>query len=465
MNRANQQQLFQVANQEVINIRQYEIDYYINLFTVFGTNAAIIGGFTFGILTQNIINYTSKAINLYKYWYYVLAACTIASSVHVILCTMLVQVYGPGLALNGPLGSMARAAEGMKQEQKQIIVGVIIMVASFTSATIWLFFCVMNFWEAVAATGVFAIAIRYWYYYCERIYLRFYWKTQEDQWSGNPAERDSRMLSEDENPANFKTIAVPEENTATSTGQFKKKKISILGSWGFGKKKNGKDDGADIEMEASEKRTYGNGLLNMMFRNPENMSEEQRASITETSKTNNSNNKHSGVAATSSNRSVAMEGYLTMRGHSEQQIVSDSRRWERRYFVLSHAGDFYLYKSRQDFRQTPKKSLYSRPVRLIDFYVKVDNTDKDMRDDFEDDNKTVHTTYTTSSTLRGDQPPPFRFQITLVPRENEEYERGEGQGQQQGQVRNRWLLRCDTEEELQIWLAIIQEVCPSCFTD
>ena len=52
----------------------------------------------------------------------------------------------------------------------------------------------------------------------------------------------------------------------------------------------------------------------------------------------------------------------------------------------------------------------------------------------------------------------FRFQITLVPRENEEFEVN-------SQFRNHWVLSCDTEEEMQIWVGIMQEVCPSCFKE
>ena len=48
------------------------------------------------------------------------------------------------------------------------------------------------------------------------------------------------------------------------------------------------------------------------------------------------------------------------------------------------------------------------------------------------------------------------FQITLVPRENASSETNP-------QLRNDWVLRCDTEDEMRIWLGIIKTLCPSCF--
>jgi hypothetical protein len=108
--------------------------------------------------------------------------------------------------------------------------------------------------------------------------------------------------------------------------------------------------------------------------------------------------------------------------------------------------------------------VYNRPVRLIDHFVKIANADQDMRSEYEDDGKTVSSVNTNKRDST--KPPPFRFQITLVPRENEEAAEGMGTGAgRPAQLRNQWLLRCDTEEELEIWLGSIRDVCPECFVD
>eukprot|EP00601_Ochromonadales_sp_CCMP2298_P033156 CAMPEP_0173353994 /NCGR_PEP_ID=MMETSP1144-20121109/16934_1 /TAXON_ID=483371 /ORGANISM="non described non described, Strain CCMP2298" /LENGTH=244 /DNA_ID=CAMNT_0014302485 /DNA_START=173 /DNA_END=904 /DNA_ORIENTATION=+ len=184
MNRANQQALFQATNQGLLHIRQSEINYYQSLNVAFGTQAALIGGFTYGIFTQNPVNdelgYSVEGI-LDVYW--TVSSLTIALSVHVVLCTMLMQVLGPGLALNGPIGSVARATEGMRIEQKQIIVSFVAMMLTFAVSTVLSFWVVMSFAGALSSTACFVVASYYWWKYCERIWLRFYWdESAEGGW-------------------------------------------------------------------------------------------------------------------------------------------------------------------------------------------------------------------------------------------------------------------------------------------
>ncbi len=182
MNRANQQALFQATNQGLLGIRQQEINYYLNLNLAFGTQAALIGGFTYGVFTQNQKNDENDYAEIMEDIYWILSAATIAASVHVIINTMLLQVLGPGLALHGPVGSIVRATEGMKIEQKQIVTSFIVMMLLFAISTTLSFWVVMNFESAVGSTVVFVIAARYWYYYTERIYLRFYWDPAQNAW-------------------------------------------------------------------------------------------------------------------------------------------------------------------------------------------------------------------------------------------------------------------------------------------
>eukprot|EP01032_Pedospumella_encystans_P015927 gene15927-18192_t len=254
MNRANQQRLNQEANQE------------------------------------NIFAQSSKDFQIYKFVYYVFAAITIATSVHIIVSTMLLQVYGPGLAYFGPLGSMAQAAEGMRQEQKQVISAVMLMVFSFITGTIWLYFCVMTFNGAIISTFLTLVAARTWYYFCERIYLRFYWKVQEGAW--NEAPRDSRYKSEDDNPATRQALQDVLAQTQTKVvppSTYHKKTLNFPSVFGFGSKKKptGESEQDDIELEDST--GYKNGVFSYIFRNPARMSEAERESFTSTAPSLKSN--------------------------------------------------------------------------------------------------------------------------------------------------------------------------------
>ena len=433
MNRANQNALFQQTNIAVLDIRQSEINYYTNLYGAFGTQAVLLGGFVYGTFTQNNTEESNPHEIIFLYLYYIMASAMIASSVHIMLCTMILQIYGPGLALHGPLGSMARAAEGLRIEQEQVIVSFIFMMTMFAMSTVWVFWSVMTLKEAATCTAVFGIAARQWYYYCERIYLRFYWNKDESNWNNGEVQNEMEFDQE------------PGANLTNSNNPL-----------------HGADAAADGRPHYTEKK------LKFPF-----MSGKSKSENTVNSEGSLASQSHMGTAisgdargvdlsASSTKGLVAMEGYFTCRGQSEQQVVQETKRWERQYFVLFRTGEFYVYKTRQNYRTDPRSPLFLRPLRLADFHVKVDNTDEEMRAEFEDDGRSVVSTVRADHRA-GKRPSVLLFQITLVPRENEEYERGEGQGQQQGQVRNRWLLRCDTEEELQIWLAIIQEVCPSCF--
>lgn len=97
MIRAHQGMLNQQTNQGLLNIRQSEITYYTNLNTAFGTQAALIGGFTYGVFlgdhtggNGNDFENTVQAI------YWVVAAGTMVCAIFIILTTMFMHVLGPG---------------------------------------------------------------------------------------------------------------------------------------------------------------------------------------------------------------------------------------------------------------------------------------------------------------------------------------------------------------------------------
>mmetsp|Transcript_20003 Transcript_20003/g.34016 ORF Transcript_20003/g.34016 Transcript_20003/m.34016 type:complete len:320 (-) Transcript_20003:32-991(-) len=230
MNRAHQQALFQTTNLGLLAIRQSEINYYQGLNVAFGTQAALIGGFAYGVFSQNPVNDDNfYDVEVIADFYWVTSAITIALSVHVILCTMLMQVLGPGLALHGPVGSMARATEGMRIEQQQIIVSFVAMMLMFATSTVLSFWVVMTFEGAIGCTACFVIASFYWWKYCERIWLRFYWKVEDTGW------RDGRRTNsidddlDDPDPAGHgNDYEVRLQRRMTEQEYIKKKRRGIM---------------------------------------------------------------------------------------------------------------------------------------------------------------------------------------------------------------------------------------------
>jgi hypothetical protein len=192
------------------------------------------------------------------------------------------------------------------------------------------------------------------------------------------------------------------------------------------------------------------------------------------------------------NKGVVMEGYLTKRGGtitSASLIEFRKEPWERRYFTLTSASNLFIYKNRQEYRTNPKAPMFTRPLRLIEYYIEVDNDDQTER--FEDSDSevpgsTVNGNKSSGGILSKSQNRPSRFQITLILRENVDgvdggmagasalIDAAEGTSSKsavganslsrlEARYRNHWVLRCDTEEELRIWVGAMFELCPSCF--
>jgi hypothetical protein len=173
MNRADQHVLLQETNLGVLDIRQSELDYRIDLNTAFGTQAALIGGFSYGVYSQNPLNENTTYSGTFLDLYWAVSAVTIACAIHIILTTMTLQVLGPGLALNGPVGSMAKANDGLRIEQQPVVISFLIMMIFFAISTVLGFWSTFNFYPALISTVIFVVACRYWYVYTERIYCDF----------------------------------------------------------------------------------------------------------------------------------------------------------------------------------------------------------------------------------------------------------------------------------------------------
>jgi hypothetical protein len=448
MNRANQNVLFQQTNQGLLSIRQAELNYYVSLNIAFGTQAALIGGFTYGVFTQNQVNDDNSYSDIFQDVYWVTSAGTIACAVFVIITTMSVQVLGPGLALHGPVGSMARAAEGMRIEQQPVIYGFVLMMILFSLSTILSFWAVMSFYAAIGATAVYVIAARYWYYYSERIYLRFYWNVADSQYAtsddgDNPAANLPPDLANNGENYGERTIS---KSPADPYGVDFTKDSSLGSANGEIKKKRG---GIKIPrlLKKSNKELTENLLTNKI--------ENTRGNASPGKTTVTSSNKYD----------IAMEGYLLKKGSNNVLADFNKEPWERRYFTLNYHGQLFVYKARQDYRLKPKQPLYNRPINLHEFLIEIYNSEdpysirtvsvESSQTGYIDDSSSVAGgSGKKVNTGKGEKK--LRFQLTLIPLENIH-------SQDKKSARQNWILRCDTEEELEIWTAIMRDISPESF--
>lgn len=98
---AQQRALLQQTNQGIIDIRNFELNYYTNFYATFGGQAALIGGFVYSAVTQATINYGWQEEPftfgmLQGFWWFFSAVC-LGASLHCLFTTIMLQVLGPGL--------------------------------------------------------------------------------------------------------------------------------------------------------------------------------------------------------------------------------------------------------------------------------------------------------------------------------------------------------------------------------
>jgi len=426
MNKANQSQLVQSVNQQLVLIRGGELNYYLNLYQSFLTQSVVIGGFTYTTISQNTYRTENYCFQELKFCYYVTSVITIIASIHIIFSTMVMIVFSQGLALNGPLGSIAKSVQGLADEQLQIILCFNLMLISFAVSSVFFFWIIMEIEAAITSTIILCIATLCWYIYGERIYLRFYWNRTIDGW-----EQDKGIVDEDNDEPTLPNYSVTDPERGTS-----KKDKSFVST-------------------VKDKLGINNSSSNIKHGD-----ESIASSLGAKSSSMHDNN------------AVITEGYLTMKSSTSLHgIISERKKWHRAYGVLLGSGGLYIYKTRLAYRKDPSSPVYSRPLKIKEFYVKVRNLDMENRLENEleseqqsvaDDAKSVKsatTSYTLGSMLSSSSAVAVasKFQLTLVPRENLDEDDGE--------VRNLWLLSTDTEEELDIWIEGFQSISPDSFNN
>lgn len=197
MIRAEQKALAHEANIHLVNIRNFEIEYFSNFFTQFGTQCALMIGFITGSLSQApALQNPAGAPYPWVVMYWVGSAGTVAFATHVLVCTVFIAVFGQGLAIRGPLGSMIKAIDGMIVEQLQVLVFYIITVIFFAFQAIGMYWVMMDAVSAIVSTVITFLAMILWYHHALRIYNRFYWEKSDSNWDNDAERAPDEVLDE-----------------------------------------------------------------------------------------------------------------------------------------------------------------------------------------------------------------------------------------------------------------------------
>lgn len=361
MLKAQQAQLAQAANIDLVHIRTAEVEYFVQFFTNFGTQSALIAGFQLSTLSQVDTDGTSR-ITANIYW--VSTTICICLSLHVLLCTVYAAVFGEGLALRGPPGSMVRAVDGMVYEQQQVILTFSINIFALGVSTISTYYVIMDIWGAHVCTAITVVAMYFWYAYCLRIYNRFKFVKTPLTWT--PDERDS-----DENMRRDATAAASMPR-ATRSDSFHEEKYYPVGTR------------PAIRVKKSKKKR---GVLSRMFQNRTvshssaggddyeseatygDLSDSRHLSVS----TVNTLSRHTSIAESLGGMKhgaqvgltgVSYEGYVT----TEQQGKVFGATRVRIFLILSECK-LVWFESKRAYELNPDKPVNTRPVRLANYSV------------------------------------------------------------------------------------------------
>ena len=121
--------------QQLVAVRQKEMDYMLQRYQSIGTQAALICGFSISSLT-GLTPSAPDVAPAVSHLFYISTFVCILTEMHVILTTLFVCNWAPGLALRGPTGSMSRAFDATRGERMQVSMSFCIGIFAFGVQTV-----------------------------------------------------------------------------------------------------------------------------------------------------------------------------------------------------------------------------------------------------------------------------------------------------------------------------------------
>lgn len=104
--------------QNAISLKEKEFSLHHGNFNAVGTQAAVLAGFTVTAFIE--FDCPDDTSRLLKFLYYMAAIVSLSANILCVANTTFLSVWGTGLAMRGPDGSMARAVDGMYQLRRNV---------------------------------------------------------------------------------------------------------------------------------------------------------------------------------------------------------------------------------------------------------------------------------------------------------------------------------------------------------
>lgn len=137
--------------QNSIALKEKEFNLHHGNFNAVGTQAAVLAGFTVTAFIE--FDCPPDTNRLIKFAYYIASIVSLAANILCVANTTFLSVWGTGLAMRGPDGSMARAVDGMYNLRRNVfsLFGLGMVSLLFTAIFgSW----ILMAWEAAAASTV-----------------------------------------------------------------------------------------------------------------------------------------------------------------------------------------------------------------------------------------------------------------------------------------------------------------------
>lgn len=453
MFQAQHKQLIHETNVAVVNIRSIELGYFMNFFTNFGVNAAVGFGLIAGSVSQ-VPGFDNPTGCWYGFivLYWITSALTVVSSIFALITEIYVVVYGQGLALRGPSGSMVKAIDGMIDEQKTIFWAFNATLLFLGLQQIGMYFIMMDSTSAWVTGALTLVAMVSWYRYGLRLYNRFNWDKLEIAWK----EEEERNAAHGKAPTPIDDDDIDpitrleqslrtqqqrqeqqqqQQQQASQSQQGEKKlslRLSVMSSLSTGKTSTASKgaankttrDGKSVRgsvMGDQPKPNGGDGNSeddDNEGRQIADQFEEQYLAAEVASQHEEANEvvRHTGFLSIRIPRKRTIFQSL---GTKKGGDTDSSGEWKRRFFLVQGTSIFY-YTDRRAYESDPTKPLNPRPIELDGYTL-----------------------------IGGAQVAPYY--ISLVPADPED-------------DRKAWKFRCDTMSEFTTWLEIFTSAlrkCPS----
>ena len=115
---ADKELLESELKKKAIVLQDKELAFYMNNSNVLATQASLLAGFSYGGLLKADFNGIFASCAFMRIVYYLVTGVAMGSALCCLMLSVLCNILAPGLALQGPAGSMKRAVDGMAEAQR-----------------------------------------------------------------------------------------------------------------------------------------------------------------------------------------------------------------------------------------------------------------------------------------------------------------------------------------------------------